>query len=266
MDTTPTSRAPAVGADAKPAAAPAPFGVGIDAEQAARFARHAGGPSLRHVFSEAEAARLAALPDPAVALCTAFCAKEALLKALGERYAFPECECRWEPGAAELGLTLSPGLTVRHDVASARAIVRVEFLAARGECVVEVHLRRAGGAAPDPAGAPGLRTRLASFAIADIEARRDEVAAAQFSPEEIAGLGKRRIQSLAGALALKEALAELWREAGLGSPAAREFVVGHLASGAPVLIALPGGIAPERVAVSISHTRAFAYGLAALAR
>lgn len=246
------------------------LGVGVDAEQVARFERHASGRRLRHVFSEREADHLESLPRPALALCAVFCIKEAVCKALGERYPFPECECLLRPGEPEQRLVLSPGLRERHGLAAARGLVHERFPVERGECVVEAHLFRATGARADPGGAcpgapePCVRTRLESLEIAAVALRRDEVAASAFGAEEISGLGARRVQSLAGALALKRALAALWADAGLGAAEPRDFAVGHLESGAPRLLAAPDGIDPGLVRVSISHTRVWAYGLAAL--
>ena len=92
------------------------------------------------------------------------------------------------------------------------------------------------------------------------------VTAVQFSPAEVAAFGKRSAQSVAGALALKRALVRIWADAGEAHTAPRDFELGHLSSGAPRLVAAPAGVALADVFVSISHTRQWAYGLAAAGR
>ncbi len=238
-------------------------GVGIDAERVERFGKlGAGAVPWRHVYSPREAAHLASLPEAALAFCAVFCIKEAVCKALGERYRFPECECLLAPGSPVQRLELSPGLAQRHGLGGGWSRLHEEYPAVRGECVAEARLFRApAGAAGAP---PAARSVLESLEIAAVERRRAAVAAADFSESERADLGPRRVQSLAGALALKRALAALWADA--GTPAEpRAFVIGHLASGAPRLLAAPAGPGPERVFVSIAHTRLWAYGLATLA-
>jgi len=243
-------------------------GVGIDAERIERFARlAAGAPRWRHVFSPGEAEHLAAQPRAEIAFCAAFCCKEALLKALGERYPFTECECRFQPGSVEPGIALSTALQERFALAGARVRFHGRFPDERGECVVEAHLLRgwngAGGTpgSPPAAGATTL-SRLETLAIADVDAERDAIVARDFSPAEIADLGRRRVQSLAGSLALKRALIALWGEAGFAPVAPREIEIAHRPSGAPHVAAMPPGL--PGALVSIAHTRTWAYGLAVL--
>ena len=164
----------------------------------------------RHVYSAREAAHLAAQPQAARAFCAAFCCKEAFYKALGEGYSFPEFECLYLAGAAEQEFVLAPGLRERRGIGEVRVRIDEQFLAERGEFVVEVYLIRTAG------------SRLESLQVAAVEAERPRIEEEHFSPGEIADLGSRRVQSLAGALALKRALARLWAEAGAAA-APRDF-------------------------------------------
>jgi len=244
-------------------------GVGIDAERIERFAKlAAGAPRWRHVYSQAEADHLASLDRAQLRFCAAFCCKEAVLKALGERYPFTECECGFQPGSFEPAIVLSPALLGRYALAGARVRFHERFPEERAECVLEVHLIRDSAGAPGGAGGhpPAVtppRSRLETLAIAEVEAARDTIEARDFSPAEIADLGRRRVQSLAGFLALKRALVALWRDAGFAAAAApRDVELAHRASGAPQVAAAPPGL-PEAL-VSIAHTRHWAYGLAVL--
>jgi phosphopantetheinyl transferase (holo-ACP synthase) len=247
-------------------------GVGVDAERVERFERLAADRRFwRRICSPREAGHLASQAQPALAFCAAFCCKEAFFKALGEPLSFPECACFHRPGASEPELVVSPRIMERHGLGAARARFHERFLGERGECVVEVHLiwgreRRdeASRATPsgDKAGAGLVRSRLETLAVAAVEAERREIEGRHFTPSEIEPLGRRGVQSLAGFLSLKRALAALWADA--GRPAApRDFELQHHAGGAPRLVAAPEGIAPADVLVSISHTHRWAYGLAA---
>jgi len=233
----------------------APRGIGLDAEQVTRFEKLADGsrPPWRLVYSAREAAHLAAQPQAAAAFCAAFCCKEALYKALGEHYSFPKFECLFRAGALEQEFVLAPDFKGSYGIDEVRVRLDEQFLAERGEFVVEVYLIR-----------PAV-SHLEWLRVAAAEAERRRIEEEHFSPREIDGLGSRRVQSLAGALALKRALARLWAGAGVAA-APGEFEVGHHASGAPRLVAAPGGVALADVYVSISHTRQWAYGLAAARR
>jgi phosphopantetheinyl transferase (holo-ACP synthase) len=253
------------------------LGVGLDAEQVARFEKlAAGGDSWRHVYSAREAGHLAAQPQAARAFCAAFCCKEALCKALGAAYAFPEFECLYLPGTPEPEFVLAPGFAERHGIEAVRVWIDEQFLSERGEFVVEVYLirRRANrvvipATAPPrpPAAARPAGSRLETLLVGAVDAGRRRIEEEHFSPREIADLGRRRVQSLAGFLALKRALARLWVDAGAAAALApRDFELGHHASGAPRLVAAPQGVALADVFVSISHTRLWAYGLAATGR
>jgi phosphopantetheinyl transferase (holo-ACP synthase) len=229
-------------------------GIGLDAEQVARFEKLAAGDKpWRHVYSAREAAHLAAQPQAARAFCAAFCCKEALCKALGGAYAFPEFECLYLPGAPEQEFVPAPGLKERQGIGEVRVKIDEQFLVDRGEFVVEVYLIRTAG------------SYLESLQVAAAEAERRRIETEHFSPGELAGFGSRRVQSLAGALALKRALAKLWAAAGVAA-APRDFELGHHVSGAPRLVAAPDGVRIADVFISISHTRQWAYGLAAAGR
>lgn len=238
-------------------------GIGLDAEQVSRFEKFAAGERpWRLVYSAREAEHLAAQPQAAEAFCAAFCCKEALYKALGEFYSFPEFECLYRAGAPEQEYVLAPGLKERLGIGEVRVRIDGQFLGARGEFLVEVYLTR--GPAPR-AGFPA--SYIETLQVAAVEAERGRIEAEHFSPAEIANLGGRRAQSVAGALALKQALVRLW--AGGGAPVGvtlRDFELGRYENGAPRLVAAPAGVALAEVSVSISHTRQWAYGLAAIGR
>ena len=157
-------------------------------------------------------------------------------------------------GALEPEFVLAPGFKRGHGIGEVRVRIDERFLAARGEFVVEVYLIRTCR----------LRTSRRSQ-VAAVAAERRRIEEEHFSPGEIAGLGSRRVQSLAGALALKRALVRVWAGAGT-AVAPRDFEIGHHDNGAPRLVAAPAGVALADVYVSISHTRQWAYGLAATGR
>lgn len=235
-------------------------GVGLDAEQVSRFEKFAAGERpWRLVYSAREAEHLASQPQAARAFCAAFCCKEAFYKALGEFYAFPELECLYRAGVPEPQIVLSAALEERQGLADVRVGIDERFLDERGEFVVHVHLtrrsaRRGGFAA----------SHLETLQVAAVAAERERIEAEHFASREIVDLGTRRVQSLAGALALKRALVGVWSAAGAVT-APRDFELGHRDNGAPRLLAAPAGVALEDVLVSISHTRQWAYGLATTA-
>lgn len=118
-------------------------------------------------------------------------------------------------------------------------------------------------------GAPGttLRSALEVVSIAEVERERDALGARCFGDEELLALSKRRAQTTAGFLAAKRALVRLFAEPGRPPLGEKDFVLTHKPSGAPHLASLPPALqALGRVRVSISHTRAYAYGLAVLER
>jgi len=231
-------------------------GIGIDAEQVSRFEKFAAGERpWRLVYSPREAQHLAAQPQVARAFCAAFCCKEALYKALGEFYSFPEFECLYRAGAPEQEFVLASGLQERLGIGEVQVRIDEQFLGRRGEFVVEASLIRTAA------------SHVGTLQVAAVEAERGRIEEEHFSPAEVAALGSRRAQSVAGALALKRALVGLWADAGVPVAAVpRNFELGHHDSGAPRLVAAPEGVALADVYVSISHTRQWAYGLAAAAR
>jgi phosphopantetheinyl transferase (holo-ACP synthase) len=96
------------------------------------------------------------------------------------------------------------------------------------------------------------------------EVDRDADLARAFDPSERAALAGRPDRSVAGRLALKQALSDLWADLAPGVPAdPRDFVLDTLASGAPCLRSAPAGVPVPSVRVSISHSRHLAVGLAA---
>jgi len=226
------------------------LGIGLDAEQVARFEKFAAGERpWRLVYSAREAGHLAAQPQVARAFCAAFCCKEAFYKALGGFYSFPEFECLYRPGVPEQEFVLAPALKERQAIEEVRVRIDESFLGERGEFVVEVYLARR------PAPRVGFSTSyLETLHVASVEAARRQIEEQHFSPAEIAAFGKRRAQSVAGALALKHALVKVWVSAG------------SVATTAPRIVAAPEGVALADVYVSISHTRQWAYGLAAAGR
>ncbi len=231
-------------------------GIGVDAEQVARFEKiAAAASSWRHVYSAREVAHLTAQPHAAQAFCIAFCCKEAFCKALGSTYSFPEFECLYLPGASEQTYGLAPHFKERYGLHEARVRIHEHYLGERGEFVVEVHLIRSAV------------SHLETLQVATVEAERRRIEGEHFSAREIADLGGRRVQSVAGFLALKRALARLWAaEGGVASVEPRDFELGHHASGAPRIVAAPEGVALSDAFVSITHTRQWAYALAAVGR
>jgi hypothetical protein len=92
---------------------------------------------LPMVFSQKEARHIQSLPDRALGLCSAFCCKEAVFKALGSPFNFTECELFYIPGRALQYPVLSfpPPLDVLITGCTA------EFFSLKdGEQVVVVHL------------------------------------------------------------------------------------------------------------------------------
>jgi phosphopantetheine--protein transferase-like protein len=274
LDPVSVARAPDSSGETSGAARGPLIGAGVDAERIARFEKlAAGGRVWRHVYSPREVQQLTAQAQAARAFCAAFCAKEALCKALGGAYPFQECECLQLCGVAEQQLVLSPQLRASRGLGGARVRFHESLWPERGECVAEVQLFGAAGARdgrprpPGRAAAGGIvRSRFETIAIEAAASDRARIEEEHFRDAEIADLGNRRVQSLAGALALKRALVALWAEAAGGAAPARprDFGIGHLGSGAPLLVSAPPGLDPARVRVSISHTREWAYGLAAV--
>lgn len=108
-------------------------GLGVDCEDSGRFGPDAPAWGWTDVFTAAELAQARAAADPAGALCAAFCAKEALFKALGAPFSPLDCELRLSPDAQ---LVLAPALRRRHGLGGAEARLSFEG----PECTVLVQL------------------------------------------------------------------------------------------------------------------------------
>ncbi len=104
---------------------------------------------------------------------------------------------------------------------------------------------------------------LARVPLADVARDRAAILRQSFDVGEQADLEGRPDRTVAGRLALKRALVDLWVRLAPGVPAAaRDFILSREASGAPGLRSVPGSIAPGQVRVSISHSPDLAVGLA----
>lgn len=252
-------RVPAAGAAA------ALSGAGIDAERVERFGRFLETrPALLRIWSERELEHARGLESPALGLAASFCCKEALLKALGGRFPFGSCEVLLDPRRGRQELLLEAGLLAARGVGAAEAALDCGQLEGRGELLAVVTTHPEAEAAEAAARSSLLRI-VRSLPIAEVAAARDAIAAENFSPEELERIAPRPLQTVAGFLALKRALADLWAGAWPERPARpRDFRLAHLPSGAPHLASSPPLPAELTVAVSVSHTSVFAYGLAVL--
>ncbi|MBI5017254.1 MAG: 4'-phosphopantetheinyl transferase superfamily protein [Deltaproteobacteria bacterium] len=225
-------------------------GCGVDAEIPARFTKLLAEPHpWPRVYCAREAAHLGRLPDPAAAYCAAFCGKEAAIKALEKPFALRRCEL--------LGSLAAPTLHLDDDLAARRGVAGAELRLFEGHAgeVVAVALL----ASPRPAGR--IHVALEILPLDRAEQER-EAAARDLTAAEVAEVSPRRLQTLAGFLALKRALCGLF--SGLpcvSRPREEEFELTHRPSGAPCLARCPDH-PPGRVFVSLSHSRTCAYGLA----
>ena len=111
----------------------------MDLERIARFARLAPPEADRWplVFSEREIEHARSLADPAQALCAAFCCKEALFKALGTMFEYPECELLFDPTVERQRLLLDARLARAQGIAASSAWVRPW---GEGECLGVVYV------------------------------------------------------------------------------------------------------------------------------
>lgn len=114
-------------------------GVGIDLELVARFARlgSPGGDDWPLVFTAEEVRHARRSAAPAAALCAAFCAKEALFKALGAPVEYTEAELLLTGRDEAQRLELSQGLRRAHGIADSRLLVRWP---SEQECLAVVYL------------------------------------------------------------------------------------------------------------------------------
>jgi phosphopantetheinyl transferase (holo-ACP synthase) len=202
------------------------------------------------VYPEREAAHLGRLPDPAFAYCASFCAKEASLKALEDP--FPLTDCELVGDAAAHGVRLTDELALGRGVAD--AAIRF-FEGHEGEVVAAALLSGAGAAGR-------VHAALELLPLDEAERDRTTLAARHLTPEEAAEVAPRRLQTLAGFVAVKRALCSLFsRLPDTTAPRATDFVLTHRPSGAPCLTRSPAHPA-GRTFVSLSHTHTCAYGLA----
>jgi phosphopantetheinyl transferase (holo-ACP synthase) len=88
------------------------LGCGVDIEKISRFShvRFSGPHPFPFVFSKSEIDHCRSLRVPAMGLCASFCGKEALFKARGAPYHFPDCECFLDESTAKLSINLSGSL------------------------------------------------------------------------------------------------------------------------------------------------------------
>jgi phosphopantetheine--protein transferase-like protein len=114
-------------------------GCGVDLERVARFERLAApdAESWPLVFSAREIDHARSLDDPARALCAAFCCKEALTKALGTIFDYPECELLFDPTSEHQQPLLAPRLRSEHAIADCAVLVRA-WGEGDGECLAVV--------------------------------------------------------------------------------------------------------------------------------
>jgi len=114
-------------------------GCGVDLERVARF-EHLVPPDADRwplVFSGREIEHARSLGDPARALCAAFCCKEALFKALGTMFEYPECELLFDPESDGQQLLLDAGLVRKQGIAASSTRVRPW---GQAECLAVVYV------------------------------------------------------------------------------------------------------------------------------
>ena len=108
-----------------------------------------------------------------------------------------------------------------------------------------------------------IRACLARVSLSEVARDRAGILGESFDASERADLEDQPDRSVAGRLALKRALVDLWGILAPGVPAAsRDFVLYRQASGAPGLRSAPGSVAASTLRVSISHSPDLAVGLA----
>ena len=106
------------------------LGCGVDIEKVSRF-NHVCSSDLHpfpFVFSQAEVNHCRTLSNPAFGLCALFCAKEALFKALGSSYNFPECEGTLDAAACKLSLNVSFELRREHGIQETISFIKSNLL------------------------------------------------------------------------------------------------------------------------------------------
>lgn len=115
-----------------------------------------------------------------------------------------------------------------------------------------------------PCQCPGgkILSFLEIVSIAEVQRDQQIVAERYFTPDELAAIAEKRIQTLAGFLATKRSLVALFSAiVPQGRFSERDFVLSHHDNGAPRLESSPDILPGQKVRISISHTRKWAYGL-----
>jgi phosphopantetheinyl transferase (holo-ACP synthase) len=115
------------------------IGCGIDSEHIVRFTKWGTDrkEASPFVFSEKELDYFFTLDDPAIGLCTSFCSKEALFKALEQPFDYTSCELFWHPSLKEHKLILDDKLRNRHCISKVKTELKITT---GGECIIVVYL------------------------------------------------------------------------------------------------------------------------------
>jgi phosphopantetheine--protein transferase-like protein len=97
------------------------IGAGLDIEQIHRFNSplFSGLHPFPFLFSKKEYQFCDASKSRALVLCAAFCAKEALFKAIGKPYAFSDCQLFWDGKSKDCELQLSKNLKTEFGITEA---------------------------------------------------------------------------------------------------------------------------------------------------
>jgi hypothetical protein len=112
-----------------------------------------------------------------------------------------------------------------------------------------------------------VRTSLVLVRVEEVARDRAGVLARDFVDDERASLAGRPDRSVAGRLAVKRALCELWTSLAPGTAVAgRDFVLSCEASEAPRLLDAPGPVPTPSIRISIAHSPRLAAGMAAAPR
>jgi phosphopantetheinyl transferase (holo-ACP synthase) len=110
---------------------------------------------------------------------------------------------------------------------------------------------------------------LEIVSLAGVKRARSGIIRRNFSPKETDRLNDAPLQSIAGMLALKKALAKMIAAVCGVRMGGKEIVLSNDKNGGPRLVALPaksGSGMPDKkdIRISISHSKTHAYGLAVL--
>jgi phosphopantetheinyl transferase (holo-ACP synthase) len=128
------------------------LGCGLDAERVERFRElgEPGGSPWALLFTDREAAHNLALTDPAAGFCASFCAKEAMVKAVGVPIDYRDCELLFSPPGGVYRIDLSPEFLEEHGISG--AVARIMYRGDVRECVAAVWTHGRGGAGRDERG------------------------------------------------------------------------------------------------------------------